>query len=312
MRSALRQGKPGADDAPVRHVVIPAAGLGSRLWPLSVGVPKELLPLGSYPALAASLLEAAALGAMGAGADGLPQVHVVTSPEKPGLVRLVELLRRPVPGQEGGLSAQHAALLAVAAQVRLQIWTQPQPAGVLDAIGCAQVPVDAPYAVLFPDLIHLPDQTALTTLAAAHFQTGLTTFGVRVCQAGDPPVSTLAVRLDGLPAGLSAGDQDRLRGPALPIAEVLPATFAPGEIVLTFGQINTPTLDATLRRLAKAQAQPMHDGLLPLALSALAKQGALSGVIVPGRIVDVGTLAGYRAACALFASGQAALRGLPI
>ena len=46
----------------LRSVVIPAAGLGTRLRPLSLGCPKELLPLGDYPALTACLLEAEAAG----------------------------------------------------------------------------------------------------------------------------------------------------------------------------------------------------------------------------------------------------------
>ena len=40
-----------------RRAVIPAAGRGTRLSPLTLGVAKELLPLGAYPALAATLLE---------------------------------------------------------------------------------------------------------------------------------------------------------------------------------------------------------------------------------------------------------------
>ena len=35
--------------------VVPAAGLGTRLLPLTLGVAKELLPLGAQPALAATL-----------------------------------------------------------------------------------------------------------------------------------------------------------------------------------------------------------------------------------------------------------------
>jgi len=37
--------------SPVRAAVIPVAGLGTRLLPLSRAIPKELLPVGRYPAL---------------------------------------------------------------------------------------------------------------------------------------------------------------------------------------------------------------------------------------------------------------------
>ena len=42
--------------APPMNVIIPAAGLGTRLAPASLAVPKELLPLGVHPALVACLL----------------------------------------------------------------------------------------------------------------------------------------------------------------------------------------------------------------------------------------------------------------
>lgn len=63
--------------------LIPAAGHGTRFAPYTKLVPKELLPIGSRPALAMIVEEA-----LEAGAD---EVVIITSPEKPLLKRWFEL-----------------------------------------------------------------------------------------------------------------------------------------------------------------------------------------------------------------------------
>ena len=63
--------------------LIPAAGHGTRFAPYTKLVPKELLPIGTRPALARIVDEAA-----DAGAD---EVVIVTSPEKPLLKRWFEI-----------------------------------------------------------------------------------------------------------------------------------------------------------------------------------------------------------------------------
>jgi len=57
--------------------IIPAAGIGSRFYPVAKSVPKEMLPIGNKPAIQLIVEEALA-----AGAD---EVIIVTSPEKPAI-----------------------------------------------------------------------------------------------------------------------------------------------------------------------------------------------------------------------------------
>ena len=66
----------------LRRAIVPAAGLGTRLRPLTLGTPKELLPLGRYPGFVATLLEAAAAE--------VRELVVVSSPRKEGLARFLE------------------------------------------------------------------------------------------------------------------------------------------------------------------------------------------------------------------------------
>ena len=46
----------------IKKVIIPAAGLGSRFYPWTHSVPKELLPLGNVPAIEYVVREALAAG----------------------------------------------------------------------------------------------------------------------------------------------------------------------------------------------------------------------------------------------------------
>ena len=46
----------------ITHAVIPVAGFGTRMLPLSKAVPKELLPLGNKPAIQYVIEEAVASG----------------------------------------------------------------------------------------------------------------------------------------------------------------------------------------------------------------------------------------------------------
>ena len=46
----------------VKHAVLPVAGFGTRMLPLSKSIPKELLPLGAKPVIHHVILEAIAAG----------------------------------------------------------------------------------------------------------------------------------------------------------------------------------------------------------------------------------------------------------
>jgi hypothetical protein len=118
-------------------VVIPAAGLGTRLYPRTRTVAKELLELAGVPVIWAALLEAEAAGAQ--------EVVVVVSPSKRAVGQWVR---------------DHAP-----ATLRVRVAIQPEPAGVVDAVRRAEV--RGRFAVLYPDYVALPQQRALAHLAQA-------------------------------------------------------------------------------------------------------------------------------------------------
>ena len=229
-------------------VVIPAAGLGSRLGALTRDCPKELLTLGGQPVLHGAGLELEAAG--------ITDAVVVTSPSKPGID-------------------------AWARAHDLRTVVQPAPLGVFDAVARARI--EAPrFVVLFPDFVHLPDQTALRTLlvAAEAVPAEASVYGIVRRAAAH------AVRMG--PAAHVSGVGDGL----VQIARVGPAQ--PTGLHTTFAELRGT---AHSRRLAGGD-----DGITDL-LQGLADDGLLYGVELPGTILDIGIPAGYADAAQRFAHG---------
>jgi UTP-glucose-1-phosphate uridylyltransferase len=270
-------------------------------------VAKELLPLGAYPALAATLLEVAAAG--------VRELVVVTAKDKdkPQIGRFLAALTR-LSSDPAALTATTPAAAALARLItahglRFQLAEQPEPLGVLDAVARGRALTALPYAVLFPDLLHLPDQTALSRLAAAHAACGQAVIGLRRAEP-TPAGNTVAVTVP--PEFGQRLAQGLLHSEPLPLCGVGPARGLPGELVTTFGQIHTPALEDAIVECCRAQpGAPLADSAFVHALDRLARAKGLYGVLLPGQVLDLGSLPGYLDAATRFLSGAARLRGLP-
>jgi UTP--glucose-1-phosphate uridylyltransferase len=127
----------------IRTAVIPAAGLGTRLLPLTRCVPKELLPLAGQPLIEHALREALQ--------SGIRRIVCITSAAKPALE---EYLECAAAGQ-----GDTAEIIVV---------RQPEPCGVGDAVARAREAVGGEaFAVLLPDTLFDADPPALAQLLAA-------------------------------------------------------------------------------------------------------------------------------------------------
>jgi UTP--glucose-1-phosphate uridylyltransferase len=279
----------------VRTAVVPAAGLGTRLLPATLVRSKELLPLGLHPAFFATLLEAQAAG--------LEELIVAMSPGKDDLARLL----RPETWGAAGEGPALDGLRALLGRLRVRLCEQPRPDGVLDAIsrGLALAPGERAWAILYPDLVHLPDQRGLRTLQAAYAACGRAVYGLyEAGGTGGRHGPSARVRVAGPDGPLRPGEVRRIEQVAPP--------GAPGEPGLrtTFGTIHTRELSEVLERSARpAPGLPLSDGMLIEALNALCARGGLYGVMMPGEVLDLGHPAGYLDAARRFASGEARLRG---
>jgi len=140
-------------EVPARAVV-PAAGLGQRLSPITKVLPKEMFPIGHYPAIEWVIAEAVA--------SGCTEVAVVVSPGK----RIVkDYLTTCCPDL-----AEHCHLAFV---------VQPEPLGLGHALWLAREFCQGyPFAVLLPDDLVAGQPLALQQMAPVFESTGGAVFAI--------------------------------------------------------------------------------------------------------------------------------------
>lgn len=129
----------------VRKAVIPSAGIGTRLLPLSKSLPKEMLPVVDKPLIQYSVEEAAQ--------SGIESIAVVISPGKSAVKDYFE--RNPELEQfleEKGKHDLLKVVKSVSNLAQLSFISQPRALGLGHAILTAEEYVgQEPFAVLLPD-----------------------------------------------------------------------------------------------------------------------------------------------------------------
>ncbi len=122
----------------IQSLVIPAAGLGARMRAVDPQLPKELLPMGSKPAIHYALEE---------GIDaGVERIFVVISAQKEIIKRQLSSLAYPI-----------------------TYLYQQQPRGEIDAIALAEPLLGhGDFAIIYPDNLYLPAPGALKRLTEVY------------------------------------------------------------------------------------------------------------------------------------------------
>jgi UTP--glucose-1-phosphate uridylyltransferase len=152
---------------PLRKVVLPVAGLGTRFLPATKAMAKEMLPVVDKPLIQYAIDEARAAG--------VEHFCMVTGRGKTALVEHFDIayeLERTL--EERGKHDQLKILREAAVEpgsittVRQQI-----PHGLGHAIWCARTFIgNDPFAVMLPDDLVLSDTPCLKQLADAYHETG--------------------------------------------------------------------------------------------------------------------------------------------
>lgn len=246
----------------ITRAVIPAAGLGTRMRPLTGGGPKELLPMAGKPAIAHALAEAALAGC---------RMAVVVIGK--GKQNLAEKLPAYAPQ---GLDLVFAL--------------QPRPLGECDAIAHAGPYLGSgPFAVIYPDNIAHPPG-ALALAARTCLETGRDALALmRVDDALTPGISDsgrIDMDRDDNGTYLVTRFHEKGSGPFV--------TRFPGEM-RTCGIYAALPHYLEFIEQARAELEPgqeLTDGKVRRLM--LAKGVIFAGAPVPGTVFDVGNPQGYR------------------
>lgn len=200
-----------------RTAIVPAAGLGTRFFPTTKTVPKELLPVVDTPAIEYVAAEAAQAGAH--------RLVLIVSPGKESVAAYFD----PNPDLEAGLRGPgKEALLAKVRRapelIQAEVAVQHKPLGLGHAVGCAEpllADSDDAVAVLLPDDLVLPTGI-LIKMAAIRQRHG----GSVLCAFDVPREQISAYGVFDV-ADTDDLDVKRVRGMVeKPAPEAAPSTFA--------------------------------------------------------------------------------------
>lgn len=258
--------------------LMPAAGLGTRMRPVTRVVPKELLPVGTRPLIQWCLTEALEAG--------FEDLGVVVSGDKPALVAYL----REGTWREGLLPG----LEERAAAATVATFVQERPTGVVDAVLAARAWVEeGAFAVFLPDNVRIAGSPPLTAAHVAEAERRDVVLAP--CHRVGPETRHFfgdvgRIELDELaPAGAGSRVREiQSRGGGGPFR----APPEGGWRLLPRTTVTRPWLEAARRVSAEAALTGLESDDVEVNRQ-LVERGALRAVPWRGTWVDAGNPAGY-------------------
>ncbi|HZR09884.1 MAG TPA: UTP--glucose-1-phosphate uridylyltransferase GalU [Myxococcales bacterium] len=274
---------------PLRKVVIPAAGLGTRFLPATKAVPKEMLPIVDTPTVQLIVEEA-----VRAGAD---QIVLVNGRGKSAIEdhfdRSYELEDTLARKDKQELFKQ---IRRISDMVRLISVRQKEPLGLGHAVLAARPAVgDDWFGVLLGDDLIDSEEPAIGQLARISRKTGKATVALM-------PVPDDQTQMYGVAAGTPDPDGNLLIDR---MVEKPPRGTAPSNLAVIGRYLLPPDVFGILE-----QVKPGAGGEIQLTdgLAVLAQQGRLVGVRFKGERHDAGDRLGYLQANIAYALKRKDLR----
>lgn len=235
--------------------LVPCAGLGTRLHPLSLAVPKELLPIGAYPAVHYHIQDLLA-------AD-IRDIIVVINEKK---------------------TAIRDYLQGIFPEVGFQFVYQEEPKGLAQAMLLARESIgENPIVMLLPDNIFFGSESLSKSLTEAHKRTGRSCVTLfkdgrykRGSRSGMEPAST-------------KGRFNLIK--AVHPIENIPIDrqvfFGPAAFLFTPAVFNHLEAESRAWDFSRGEYSERP------AVEELVKTRSLDGVWVEGQCFDIGTIVGY-------------------
>lgn len=253
------------------RAIIPAAGEGSRLRPITKTVPKELLPVGGKALVQWALEEALEVG--------ITEIAVVISPRK-------DMLRTYLTPSPLYLDEELESMLD---KVSLSFIVQEELRGLGHAIlAGASVVGEGPFALILPDNLVFAHEPAMRTLMRAFQDSGekTTVWALQRVDPGDTHHSYLSpIEVAGL-----QGNRCRVKRIWDKGSE---ASSAPN--IRGIGRaICTPAFLHALEEREDLEGDEQEIG----AMNAVVASEGLDGIILEGTAIDVGTWEQYLRALA--------------
>lgn len=269
----------------VRKAVIPVAGFGTRLLPVTKSVPKELLPLVDTPAIQVIVEECIA--------SGIEEIVLITGKGKGAIEDHFDYNFELETALEArGKTAELEAVRGIGHMVRTISVRQKKPLGLGHAILCARDAIgDEPFLVLLPDDIIVSDVPVTRQMLDVYEQ-----YGTGVVSVMEVPNSQ--VNRYGIVAGETwAEGLHRIRT----LVEKPDPSFAPSNLAIIGRYLLPPIVFEYL-----SETKVGADGEIQLtdALGRLARERALIGYSFQGRRYDLGDKLGFLKANIAFGLGR--------
>jgi UTP--glucose-1-phosphate uridylyltransferase len=268
---------------PLRKVVLPVAGLGTRFLPATKAMPKEMLPVVDKPLIQYAVDEARAAG--------IEQFCMVTGRGKTALIdhfdiafELEATLAERNKREALDLLRSEAMPPGSISTVRQQV-----PLGLGHAIWCARTFIgDDPFAILLPDDLVLSDKPCLQQLAEAYASTG----GNVVAVTEVPPEQTNRYGI--LKIGKTEGNMVEVEGL---VEKPLPAD-APSNLSIIGRYVLLPEVIEHLSHMERGAGNEVQ---LTDAMAKMIGHTPFHGLKYEGRRFDCGDKIGFLEAQIAFA-----------
>jgi UTP--glucose-1-phosphate uridylyltransferase len=257
----------------LRTCVFPCAGFGTRFFPATKVIPKEMLPLVDKPILQYGIEEASA--------SGMDKLIIVTSKGKESIFdhfdRTAELERSL---QERGKNDLLAEVDAVSRMVDLIAVRQKEALGLGHAVLTARDAVgDAPFAVVLPDDVILADEPCLLQMRRVFEETGR------------PVVALMEVSQEETSRyGIVGGEQVGNRRYRVTEMVEKPKVNPPSKFAIIGRYILPPEIFGLLEKTERGSGGEIQ---LTDALRELVRTGDFYGYVFEGRRYDAGEKLGY-------------------